>query len=67
MHSKGVVYRDLKPENILLTLSGHVQLCDFGIAYRLGCGPRSCTFCGTPEYIAPEVLLNKGAGKVRSR
>ena len=63
MHSKGVVYRDLKPENILLTLSGHVQLCDFGIAYRLGSGPRSCTFCGTPEYIAPEVLLNKGAGK----
>ena len=66
VHSKGVVYRDLKPENILLTLSGHVQLCDFSIAYRLGSGPRSCTFCGTPEYIAPEVLLNKGAGKVRA-
>eukprot|EP01052_Picozoa_sp_SAG31_P024861 SAG31_NODE_2143_length_6342_cov_5.402531_2_plen_759_part_00 len=63
LHGLGIIYRDLKPENILLSTSGHIKLCDFGISYRLPKGGRSFTFCGTPEYIAPEVLQNKGAGK----
>ncbi|KAJ2895288.1 putative camp-dependent protein kinase catalytic subunit protein [Zalerion maritima] len=63
----GVAYRDLKPENLLLDREGHVKLVDFGFAKRLGRegageeGPRETyTLCGTPEYLAPEVIQNKG-------
>jgi len=61
---KKVVYRDLKPENILLDLDGHVQLCDFGLA-KDGVTDTSggaSSMCGTPEYLAPEMLDRKGHG-----
>jgi len=63
IHSKNIVHRDLKPENILLTADGYSKLTDFGFAKVVEPGSRTYTLCGTPEYIAPEVLLNKGHGK----
>ncbi|KAM6928934.1 serine/threonine-protein kinase Sgk2 isoform 1-T2 [Lycodopsis pacificus] len=57
LHSLNIVYRDLKPENILLDFQGHVVLTDFGLC-KEGIEPEgtTSTFCGTPEYLAPEVL-----------
>uniref|UniRef100_A0A8C7LER4 Serum/glucocorticoid regulated kinase 2a n=1 Tax=Oncorhynchus kisutch TaxID=8019 RepID=A0A8C7LER4_ONCKI len=57
LHSLNIVYRDLKPENILLDSQGHVVLTDFGLC-KEGVEPETTTstFCGTPEYLAPEVL-----------
>ena len=67
LHSANIVYRDLKPENILLDLEGHLRFTDFGLAKGgvTGAGPEggTKTFCGTPEYLAPEILENKGHGK----
>jgi serine/threonine protein kinase len=63
MHSLGVVYRDLKPENILLDKTGHVKITDFGFSTLLSHTSPSWTLCGTPEYLAPEVILGQGHGR----
>ena len=57
-----MVYRDLKPENLLLDAGGHLKVADFGFAKALPRGGRTYTLCGTPDYLAPEVILNKGHG-----
>ncbi|KAF9929734.1 hypothetical protein FBU30_001251 [Linnemannia zychae] len=64
LHGYNVVYRDLKPENILLDYTGHIALCDFGLC-KLGMTETETTntFCGTPEYLAPELLLGQGYTK----
>ena len=59
LHSIGVVYRDLKLENVLIAGDGHVKLCDFGLSKELSACSGTSTFCGTTEYIAPELALGK--------
>lgn len=61
LHFMEIVYRDIKPENILIDHTGYLKLADFGFCKRLKTG-RTYTLCGTPEYLAPEVILNKGYG-----
>ncbi|KAI5184938.1 serum/glucocorticoid-regulated kinase 2 [Nematocida homosporus] len=53
LHRNGIIYRDLKPENILLDREGHIVLCDFGMSVQ---NEVARTYCGTPEYIAPEII-----------
>lgn len=61
LHDLNVIYRDLKPENILLDYQGHIALCDFGLCkLNMANDDKTNTFCGTPEYLAPELLLNQG-------
>ncbi|OWF47178.1 protein kinase DC2-like [Mizuhopecten yessoensis] len=61
LHSKLIVYRDLKPENLLLDKEGHLKITDFGFAKKLE--DRTWTLCGTPEYLAPEIIQSKGHNK----
>jgi len=64
LHKKNMIYRDLKPENILLDEKGHVKLTDFGLSKILDeDNDKTYTICGTPQYLAPEVLLKKGYDK----
>ncbi|ORY46367.1 Pkinase-domain-containing protein, partial [Rhizoclosmatium globosum] len=62
LHSADVVYRDLKPENLLIDTNGHIRVTDFGFAKHLN-GNLTHTLCGTPDYLAPEVIQSRGYGK----
>lgn len=62
LHSQNCIYRDLKPENILLGSDGHIKLTDFGLSklnVSSNSSDRAYTICGTPEYLAPEIILDK--------
>ncbi|XP_067034024.1 ribosomal protein S6 kinase beta-1-like isoform X2 [Acropora muricata] len=64
LHNQGIIYRDLKPENILLDTQGHVVLTDFGLCKEAVFeNSLTHTFCGTIEYMAPEILTRSGHGK----
>jgi serine/threonine protein kinase len=56
MHSEGIIHRDLKLENILIDEDGYLKLIDFGLAKILKEDDETTTFCGTPEYLAPEMV-----------
>jgi len=60
LHGRGIVYRDLKPENLMLHINGYLRLVDLGFAKKVPLGSKTWTFCGTPEYIPPEVIANTG-------
>lgn len=61
MHKKKIIYRDLKPENLLLDDEGYLKITDFGFAKYVP--ERTHTLCGTPDYLAPEIVLGRGHGK----
>ncbi|CAK4090760.1 unnamed protein product [Aphanomyces euteiches] len=61
LHDRSIVYRDLKPENLLIDQEGYIKVVDFGFAKV--CLDRTYTLCGTPEYLAPELVLGKGHNK----
>ena len=70
LHDRNIIHRDLKPENILLDKDGHVKIVDYGLAKggitSSGAddgGVKTKTFCGTPEYVSPELIENRGHGK----
>jgi protein kinase A len=61
LHAQNIIYRDLKPENLLLDRHGHIKITDFGFAKDVP--DITWTLCGTPDYLAPEVVASKGYNK----
>ena len=62
LHQKDVIYRDLKPENILIDDDGYLALTDFGMAKTLMINETTDTYCGTPDYMAPEIINREKYG-----
>ena len=62
MHNNNIIYRDLKPENIVMATNGYLKLVDLGFAKQMDSG-QTYTVCGTPDYIAPEIIASKGHNK----
>ncbi|EEB10042.1 cAMP-dependent protein kinase catalytic subunit, putative [Pediculus humanus corporis] len=60
LHARGIAYRDLKPENVIFDAKGYAKLADFGFSKKLKPTEKTWTFAGTPEYVAPEIILNEG-------
>lgn len=60
LHRNNLIYRDLKPENITLTSEGHIKLVDFGFVKKIENNEKTYTVCGTPEYLAPEIISQTG-------
>lgn len=60
LHKKSIAYRDMKPENMVIHVDGNLMLTDFGLAKHVDKGCKTYSFCGTPEYIAPEIITSEG-------
>ncbi len=63
MHNNDYIYRDLKPENVLMDIEGYAMLSDFGLSKCIKRNNLAKTFCGTPEYMSPEMVLRRGCNR----
>ena len=60
LHGKSIIYRDLKPENILIDSCGNTKIVDFGLTKQLRTKQKTYSYCGSAEYMAPQMILRSG-------